>query len=191
MEHVVFFSESTGEPAFRRFGDLEAAVQLVESLRNDRGITDVTLHALTPVPVSFRAYYRVEVGSTGAEESVPDVMPEHAATSLPLSDSIAIAEAMAEPMPMPEPVSLSEVAAPAPLQLVALQPREPDAADDDGDGEMDAPMDAPVDAWADSGPPTEQADEPDTADESPAYQPLVPLVRQQSEPERSLGYFAR
>ena len=56
MEHVVFFSESSGDAAFRRVGGLEEAVRLVESLRNERGITDVAVHALTPVPVTFRTY---------------------------------------------------------------------------------------------------------------------------------------
>jgi hypothetical protein len=81
MEHVVFFSESSGAPAFRRAGNLEEAVRLVEGLRNELGITDVTLHALTPVPVSFRTYYRVEVG-TGPQ---PEVVPEQ----LPTSDAAA------------------------------------------------------------------------------------------------------
>ncbi|MDQ1672122.1 MAG: hypothetical protein QOC98_684, partial [Frankiaceae bacterium] len=49
MEHVVFFSEDSGQSEFRRVGDLESAVRLVESLRNERGIADVTVHALTPV----------------------------------------------------------------------------------------------------------------------------------------------
>src|SRR4051794_2843059 len=78
MEHVVFFSESSGAPAFRRVGNLEEAVRLVEGLRNELGITDVTLHAMTPIPVSFRTYYRVEVG-TGPEPEVapePEVVPE-------------------------------------------------------------------------------------------------------------------
>src|ERR1700712_5457595 len=61
MEHVVFFSQDSGQSEFRRVGDLESAVRLVESLRNERGIADVSVHALTPVPVSFRTYYRVEV----------------------------------------------------------------------------------------------------------------------------------
>src|SRR4051794_20371065 len=78
MEHVVFFSESSGDSAFRRVPDLEEAVRLVESLRNERGITDVAVHALTPVPVSFRTYYRVEV-----EASQPASQPVEPAESAP------------------------------------------------------------------------------------------------------------
>jgi hypothetical protein len=61
MEHVVFHPGPDGSPAFRRFGSLEDAVRFVEHLRNVEGVSEVSVHALSPVPVSFRAYYRVEV----------------------------------------------------------------------------------------------------------------------------------
>jgi hypothetical protein len=91
MEHVVFFSESSGDPAFRRVADLAEAVRLVESLRNEQGITDVAVHALTPVPVSFRTYYRVEVAagpqgpsadSVLSAEPVPSVQPAEPVAAL-------------------------------------------------------------------------------------------------------------
>src|SRR5213080_1733376 len=61
MEHVVFHPGPDGAPAFRRFGSLEDAVRFVEHLRNVEGVSEVSVHALTPVPVAFRAYYKVEV----------------------------------------------------------------------------------------------------------------------------------
>jgi len=61
MEHVVFHPGPDGSPAFRRFGSLEDAVRFVEHLRNVEGVAEVSVHALSPVPVSFRAYYKVEV----------------------------------------------------------------------------------------------------------------------------------
>ena len=61
MEHVVFFPAHDGSPAFRRVANLEDAVRLVEHLRNIEGVNEVSCHALTEVPLSFRAYYRVEV----------------------------------------------------------------------------------------------------------------------------------
>ena len=61
MEHVVFFPAHDGSPAFRRLSSLEEAVRLVEHLRNVEGVDGVSLHALTEVPLQFRAYYRVEV----------------------------------------------------------------------------------------------------------------------------------
>ncbi len=61
MEHVVFFPAADGSPAFRRVPTLDEAVRLVEHLRNVEGLSTVSVHALTEVPLSFRAYYRVEV----------------------------------------------------------------------------------------------------------------------------------
>ncbi len=61
MEHVVFFPAADGSPAFRRVPTLDEAVRLVEHLRNVEGLSTVSISALTEVPLSFRAYYRVEV----------------------------------------------------------------------------------------------------------------------------------
>lgn len=61
MEHVVFFPAQDGSPAFRRVASLEEAVRLVEHLRNVEGVSEVSCHALTEVPLAFRAWYRVEV----------------------------------------------------------------------------------------------------------------------------------
>src|SRR5690348_8253856 len=72
MEHVVFHPGPDGSPAFRRFGSLEDAVRFVEHLRNAEGVSEVSVHALAPVPVAFRAYYKVEV----PVDSVPvDAVP--------------------------------------------------------------------------------------------------------------------
>src|ERR1700761_7648842 len=68
MEHVVFSAAQDGAgEEFRRVASLEEAVRVVEHLRNDLGITDPSVFALTPVPVAFRTYYRVEV--PGLDES--------------------------------------------------------------------------------------------------------------------------
>ena len=68
MEHVVFSAAQDGAgEEFRRVASLEEAVRVVEHLRNDLGITDPSVFALTPVPVAFRTYYRVEV--PGFEEA--------------------------------------------------------------------------------------------------------------------------
>ena len=61
MEHIVFFPAQDGSPAFRRVASLDDAVRLVEHLRNVEQVADVTVHALTEVPLAFRAYYKVEV----------------------------------------------------------------------------------------------------------------------------------
>ena len=61
MEHAVFYPGPDGAPAFRRFASLEEAVGFVEHMRNVEGVEDVSVQMLTPVPLAFRAYYRVEM----------------------------------------------------------------------------------------------------------------------------------
>lgn len=74
MEHVVFFPAHDGSPAFRRVASLEEAVRLVEHLRNTEGVDKVSVHALTEVPLAFKAYYRVEMpGAEDAPASAPAV----------------------------------------------------------------------------------------------------------------------
>lgn len=96
MEHVVFHPGPDGSPAFRRFGSLEDAVGFVEHLRNVEGVSEVSVHALAPVPLSFRAYYKVEVP---ADQPVVDVP----APSEPVFEAVPVAaEPVVEPV-MPEP----------------------------------------------------------------------------------------
>ncbi|MEX2291539.1 MAG: hypothetical protein WD794_14600 [Mycobacteriales bacterium] len=75
MEHVVFFPAPDDSPAFRRVADLEEAVRLVEHLRNVEGISSVSVHALTEVPLAFRAYYKVEVPVGALVQAQPVVEP--------------------------------------------------------------------------------------------------------------------
>lgn len=75
MEHVVFFPAPDGSPAFRRVAALEDAVRLVEHLRNVEGASEVSVHALTEVPLAFRAYYRVELPAPVEAEAPAPVAP--------------------------------------------------------------------------------------------------------------------
>ncbi|TAL22318.1 MAG: hypothetical protein EPN99_06150 [Frankiales bacterium] len=102
MEHVVFFPAPDGTPAFRRVPSLEEAVRLVEHLRNVDGVASASVHALTEVPLAFRAYYKVEVP---AEASVPAqqvaepvglepivVEPEHEVAEVVETPALALVE---------------------------------------------------------------------------------------------------
>lgn len=124
MEHVVFFPGPDGSPSFRRFTSLDEAVRFVEHLRNVEGVAEVSLHALTPVPVSFRAYYRVEVPTdhaladqTLAPEPTPAVEPTPAAEPTPVFEPMVVTDpvAVAEPTPVAEQV-LAPADAEAPEQ---------------------------------------------------------------------------
>jgi hypothetical protein len=94
MEHVVFSAApgagDTDGPAteeFRRVASLEEAVRVVEHLRNDLGITEASVFALTPVPLAFRTYYRVEVPGVAdvaaPEEVAPALEPLPTSAELP------------------------------------------------------------------------------------------------------------
>jgi hypothetical protein len=61
MEHVVFYPGAGGAPSFQRVSSLDEAVGYVERLRNGANVTEFSVYELTPVPLSMRAYYRVEV----------------------------------------------------------------------------------------------------------------------------------
>ena len=65
MEHVVFFPGADGAEAFSRAADLDEAVRIVERLRNDNGVGDVSVFALHPVPLAFRTYVHVELTAHG------------------------------------------------------------------------------------------------------------------------------
>ena len=104
MEHVVFFPAHDGSPAFRRVPTLEDAVRLVEHLRNSEGVDHVSVHALSEVPLAFKAYYRVEMpqGDEAPAEptaDVPQLVVEQSAVPalVPEQEQPAVEEAVPAP----------------------------------------------------------------------------------------------
>jgi hypothetical protein len=67
VEHVVFFPAPDGTPAFRRVAGLEEAVRFVEQLRNVENVSGASVHSLTEIPLTFKAWYRVELPGEVAE----------------------------------------------------------------------------------------------------------------------------
>ena len=106
MEHVVFHPGPDGSPAFHRFTSLEDAVRFVEHLRNNEGVSEVSVHALQPVPLAFRAFYKVEVPADAPAAEVP--VAEVPAQPMPEPVEAPAAEVAAEPVPMLEPVAVAE-----------------------------------------------------------------------------------
>jgi hypothetical protein len=103
MEHVVFHSGPDGTPAFRRFGTLEETVRFVEHLRNVEGVEDVSVHMLTPVPLAFRAYYKVEV-PTVEDLAVPaQVVPAQVMDAAEPVEAPMAEVTPADVLPDPEP----------------------------------------------------------------------------------------
>src|SRR3954454_11056089 len=124
MEHVVFLPGPDGSPSFRRFGSLEDAVRFVEHLRNAEGVSEVSVHALAPVPLAFRAYYKVEgpveqapidvpAPSEPVYEAVPMAAEQPAGAVMPgppMAEPVMAEAAMAEPV-LAEPVMAEATAA--------------------------------------------------------------------------------
>lgn len=105
MEHVVFFPAPDGTPAFRRFAGLEDAVRFVEHLRNVENVSSASVYSLTEVPLSFKAWYRVEVPGEAAE--APTAPTEQQPADLGVADQ-AVAAAPSVPAPVPAPATIAE-----------------------------------------------------------------------------------
>jgi hypothetical protein len=103
VEHVVFFPAHDGSPAFRRVANLEDAVRLVEHLRNIEGVNEVSCHALTEVPLAFRAYYRVEMPASAEAPMAGQPMADEAPDAPELSDAVAAAQTETD-APSGEPI---------------------------------------------------------------------------------------
>ena len=109
MEHVVFFPAPDGSPAFRRLATIDDAARFVEHLRNVENVSEASVHTLTEVPVSFKAWYRVELPQTDtaiaedSTESPTDTAPTEAAptTIAEVIESYAQADGT-QPVELPE-----------------------------------------------------------------------------------------
>jgi len=73
VEHVVFFPAPDGTPAFRRFGTVDDAARFVEHLRNVENVSGASVHAMTEVPLAFKAWYRVELPDSVSEAPAASV----------------------------------------------------------------------------------------------------------------------
>jgi hypothetical protein len=110
MDHVVFYAGPDAAPGFRRFSSLDEAVRFVEHMRNVEGVEDVSVNLLTPVPLAFRAYYKVEVPSVEMSPAEVAAVPEQ-----PMAAEPVLPEPV-DPMPIdavPVDVAPVEVLAPA------------------------------------------------------------------------------
>lgn len=124
MEHVVFFTGADGGAQFRRVATLEEAVRYVEHLRNDGGVEDPRVFALTEVPLAFKAVYRVEVPGLPEAPVVEEPVPAVVADAEPVAEPVAETEPVAEPEaePEPEPVAVAAVPEPFAAEVFPAQP---------------------------------------------------------------------
>ena len=68
MEHLVRFTTTEGRDASHVTGSLDDAVRFVERLRNTEEASVVRVFRLQEVPISFKTYYKVELGTTEAAD---------------------------------------------------------------------------------------------------------------------------
>jgi hypothetical protein len=123
MEHVVFYIGANGAPAFQRANSLEDAVSYVETLRNSQNVTEFSVHALTLVPVSLRAYYHVEVPASDDDAPSADRDVVEQAVQFALGD---VTSAVVDDEPAPVSAAASAVIRPpASEPVVASEPVEP------------------------------------------------------------------
>lgn len=74
MDHVVHYRDVSGTPHLEDVPSMDAAVALIERLRNEDGAEDVRL--FREVPLRVRTYYKVVVDepeAAGAAEPAPHV----------------------------------------------------------------------------------------------------------------------
>jgi hypothetical protein len=89
VEHVVFFPAPDGTPAFRRLASLDDAARFVEHLRNVENVSEASVHALTEVPLAFKAWYRVELPQD-VEVATSVELPSHLEIPAPTTIAEAI-----------------------------------------------------------------------------------------------------
>jgi hypothetical protein len=84
VEHLVKFTSAEGRDGFHTAGSLDDALKFVERLRNNEDVDNVRVYRLTEVPISFKAYYKVEI--SGATETAGGAQP--AAPDTPLLEAL-------------------------------------------------------------------------------------------------------
>lgn len=124
MGHAVHYLDAAGEPRFELQPSLEAALEQVEHLRNDDGVTDVRV--FREVPIEVKTYYKVVVAEDAAVAEVPPApsVPAPVEAEAPLQAEAPLEE-VAGSTDDAEVASLPPVAA---VEELEATPSEPVAA---------------------------------------------------------------
>ncbi len=97
MPHMVIYRSMDGGPSYHETEDLVEAIGTVEHLRNTQNIMDARIFSLEEIPISFRAYYRVEVVAPAVPAGDADVAPVAPVPSdVVEAEPVLVAEAEAE-----------------------------------------------------------------------------------------------
>lgn len=74
MEYLIRFTSAEGRDGHHNAEDLDTALQFAERVRNTEEATEVQVYRLQPVPIRFKACYKVEV-EQGVEQGEETVAP--------------------------------------------------------------------------------------------------------------------
>jgi hypothetical protein len=116
MDHAVHYRTADGAMSFEEASSLDAAVEMVERLRNDEGVSDVRVYK--QVPIEFKAYYKVSVVS----EAGPSPAAAPVASPEPAQPDATPAAAAAPQSPPPGAMPLGPA---TPFTPPAAQPSTP------------------------------------------------------------------
>ena len=73
MSHMVVYRSADGRTGYFQAEDLDRAVAYVEHLRNVEAVDDSRLYRMEEIPIEFKTYYRVEIGTFPAEDDEVDL----------------------------------------------------------------------------------------------------------------------
>jgi hypothetical protein len=73
MSHMVVYRSADGRTGYFQAEDLDRAVAYVEHLRNVEAVDDSRLYRMEEIPIEFKTYYRVEIGTFPAEVDEVDL----------------------------------------------------------------------------------------------------------------------
>jgi hypothetical protein len=178
MEHVVFYPGAQGAPSFQRVASLEEAVSFVEQLRNADNVTEFSVHALTTVPLSLRAYYHVEVPAENGAATTPPAAssprPDDQGADDDRSAQWVAAASVFEPSPGATPQTASPASAPAAGEPTPFAEAPPVTEAASAESNETDPTGAEV-----------------TDEDAPLTDPTTTEVIPVASGRRSMGFFAR
>lgn len=130
MGHAVHYRTAAGETKVEEVGTLDAAVSMVERLRNDEGVSDVRVYR--EIPIEFKAYYKVSVvdeanagapAASAPAATAPDTTPPAQPQQQP----------QAQAVPQSPPPGAMPLGPSTPSQPTAQPSAAPAGSNEDGD----------------------------------------------------------
>lgn len=128
MAHAVHYRTAAGETKVEEVGTLDAAVSMVERLRNDEGVSDVRVYR--EIPIEFKAYYKVSVVDEASSGN-----PSVSAPAETAADTTPPAQPQQQPQAAPQspPPGAMPLGPSTPSQPTTQPSATPAGSNEDGD----------------------------------------------------------